>query len=264
MVGHALAQAPARVVSANLCADQLVLSLADPEQIVSLGPFAQDEVLSYLHRYASRYPRNRGSAEEMIGLKASLVLLGSFDSRYARAVLERQRVPFMMLEPWTSIEQGRQQILDVARRLGNTSRGEAMIVQIDAGIARLRILAEELPRKMTALVLHRRGYALHSGIAAELAGIAGLQNASAQVGIARDGIVPLEKIIANPPDMLIVTQDHARPADQGEALLAHPALTKLFPLQKRLIIPDRLAICAGPSTPELIDRLAAEIEAKVR
>lgn len=263
-LGSAHAQAPARIVSANLCADQLVLALADPEQILSLGPFARDETLSYLHRAAAKYPLNRGSAEEVIGLKAGLVLLGSFDSRYARAVLERQRIPFMTLEPWTDMEQGRHQIRDVARRLGQRERGEAMIAQIDAGIARLRGIAENLSRKATALVLHRRGYALHSGIAAELAGIAGLENASAQVGIGSDGIVPIERIVAHPPDMLIVTQDHIHPADQGEALLAHPALARLFPAEKRLIIPDLLAICAGPSTPELIEKLAAEISAKVR
>ena len=37
---------PRRVVSFNLCADQLVLALADPGQIAGLSPYARDPGLS--------------------------------------------------------------------------------------------------------------------------------------------------------------------------------------------------------------------------
>ena len=38
----AFADAPRRIVSFNLCADQLVVALADPEQIAGLSPYAAD------------------------------------------------------------------------------------------------------------------------------------------------------------------------------------------------------------------------------
>ena len=37
----AYAQTPQRIASFNLCADQLVVALADPSQIVGLSPYAQ-------------------------------------------------------------------------------------------------------------------------------------------------------------------------------------------------------------------------------
>ena len=42
------ADAPRRIVSFNQCADQLVLALADPGQIVGLSPYAADPSLSVM------------------------------------------------------------------------------------------------------------------------------------------------------------------------------------------------------------------------
>ena len=48
------------------------------------------------------------------------------------------------------------------------------------------------------------------------------------------------------------------PGDQGEALLAHPALAALYPPDRRILLPERLTVCGGPSLPEAIDWLASE------
>jgi iron complex transport system substrate-binding protein len=80
---------------------------------------------------------------------------------------------------------------------------------------------------------------------------------------AAGGFVPLEKLIDMRPDYLVVSEALSIAEDQGQALLLHPAITRLYPLEKRLIIPDVLSICAGASTPALIDRVRLEIEAKV-
>src|SRR5450631_2007243 len=81
----AAAAAPQRVVSANLCGDQLLLALADPDQIASLSPFAGDPDLSFLAERARAFPHNRGSVEDIIRLEADLVLIGPYDGSYARA-----------------------------------------------------------------------------------------------------------------------------------------------------------------------------------
>src|SRR5262244_750805 len=43
---EAPAQPPSRVVSFNICTDQLVVALADPGQIAGLSPYATDPTLS--------------------------------------------------------------------------------------------------------------------------------------------------------------------------------------------------------------------------
>ena len=51
--------APKRVVSFNLCADQLVLALADPSQIAGLSPYAADPSLVGRGRQGARLPQAR-------------------------------------------------------------------------------------------------------------------------------------------------------------------------------------------------------------
>src|SRR5262245_13426043 len=47
------ADAPKRIASFNVCADQLVLALADPDQIVALSPNARDPAISVMTKEAS-------------------------------------------------------------------------------------------------------------------------------------------------------------------------------------------------------------------
>ena len=70
--------------------------------------------------------------------------------------------------------------------------------------------------------------------------------------------MPLEKIIAQRPDALLLTREPTDAEDQGTALLAHPALEKLYPPERRIYLPERLTVCGGPMLAEAIDRLAAE------
>ena len=48
------ADPPRRVASFNVCADQLVIALADPDQIVGLSPYASDPAISVVAEKARR------------------------------------------------------------------------------------------------------------------------------------------------------------------------------------------------------------------
>ena len=68
-----------------------------------------------------------------------------------------------------------------------------------------------------------------------------------------------------PPDFMLVDEASSQAVvDGGTALFAHPALAEAVPLKRRLVVPGRLTICGGPSTPAAIDILRAEVAAKVR
>jgi iron complex transport system substrate-binding protein len=261
-LGAAEAGEPHRVVSANLCADQLLLALADRAQIASLSPFATDPALSYLAAEANGIDQNRGAVEDILRLEADLVLIGAYDSRYARALLEAKSVPFQVLGPWRDLEDGRAQIRALSARLGHSERGETLIRTIDAALAAAR---DSAPSAHSALVLERRGYVLGRGsLIAEILGLTGLRDGAAALGVGRQGFVSIERIVAGRPDYLVVSQAGPEAGDQGQAFLTHPALALLYPLDRRLIVPDRLAICGGPSTPALVAAILAEIHAKIR
>lgn len=255
-------QAPRRVVSANLCADQLLLALADPQEIVALSALASDSSLSPVVEAARRFPAIRGSGEEIVQLSADLALIGAYDTPFTRILLAEKGVPTFELAPWSSLAEGRAQIRALAARLGHADRGEALVTQIDAAAARAQGAAQ---RPASFLMLHRRGYApgAHS-VTSEIARIAGMADVAPALGVARGGFVSIENVVAARPDFLIVADLDATAPDQGKELLLHPALAALFPPDRRLVSSDPMTLCAGPATPAAIDALAAEIRAKLR
>ncbi len=72
------ADAPRRVVSFNVCADQLVIALADPGQIVALSPYARDPAISVV-------------AEKARALSAARLAGGSHGAAQARPRAGRLR-----------------------------------------------------------------------------------------------------------------------------------------------------------------------------
>ena len=260
-VNHA--NAAERIVSANLCADQLLMTLADPSQIVSLSPFAADPAMSYLSEKAKAFPSNRGVGEDIIRLDADLVLVGPFDNHYTQDLLKARHVEFLDLAPWFGLADGRTQILAVAARIGHPERGRRLVEEIDNSLERLRQMSKLLQQRPRTLVYHRRGFVYHAGMTGELAEAAGLKDVSAELGVKGAGFVRLERLLVEQPDFLIVEEQDEEPIDQGQALLSHPALARAFPASKRIVLPARLTICGGPSTIELAAYLADEIAKKV-
>ena len=255
---------PRRVASINLCTDQLLLTLAAPDQIASLSPFSRDPALSFLSDRAKDFPQNRGSGENIVELDADLVLTGGFDSRYARELLAAKGIAFEIVRPWPDFQRGEAALRALALRLGHPERGEALIGAIETALTGLRNVVGDLVPPRTSMVLQRRGYVFHAGLTAEIAEAAGLRDEAPRAGVSKSGFVSLESLVAARPDYLIVADADQKAEDEGEALLVHPALEKLYPPSRRLVAPDRLSICDGPSTPALIQALGQEIRAKVR
>jgi iron complex transport system substrate-binding protein len=261
------------LVSANLCADQLVLALADRDQIRSLSPFADDAKISFLAARAKSLPTNSGAAEELIRLSADLVLVGRYDNRLTKEFLADRGRPIAIVDSWVGLSETKSEITALAMRFGTPERGVALVADINRAMRRIEAQGAERQTKLNGaqrqnrpsfLILHRRGYVLHAGLAADIAGRAGLRNAAADVGLSDSGFADIERIVTARPDYLIVAKVNDRPEDQGEALLEHPALRHLYPDARRLVVPDALTICPGPAIPALIDRLADEIAAKVQ
>lgn len=261
--GAAMAQTkPQRVVSLNLCTDQLLLTLADREQIASLSPLVSDRSISYLAEQAKGLPTNAGKGEAILFGKADLVLAGSYDRHARRALLEGQGLELLTLEPWRSLDHGREQIRTLARRLGHPERGEALVHEIDDALQRAKSI---VPAGRSILIYQRRGWVpAANSLMGEILRHMGFTLHQERLGLSGGGVARLERIVASPPDYMLMDEDTEQAVDNGSALLIHPALEEVVPAVRRLIVPGRYEICGGPSTPAVIDALAAEVRAKVR
>ena len=249
----ALADAPRRVVSFNLCADQLVLALADPEQIAGLSPYAADASASVMTEQARAYPRLQWQAESTIALGPDLVLIGDSDRPVTKHILRSQGLRLHEITLIADLDTARRQVTEVAAVLGHPERGEKLIAGIEA--ARMRLKAAPKPPFATALLVNRGGYtAGERSLAAALLMEAGLKPpAGAPPGYG--GYVQLEKLLVLHPDVIVLNNEPREAADQGSYNLTHPALNALYPPERRIVLPARYTLCGGPALIAALDYL---------
>lgn len=254
----AMAEAPpTRIVSINLCADELLVALADPGQIAALSIYATDPVLSFNAEAASAFRHDVADAEQVVDIKADLVLAGRYTKRATREMLERLGYRLELLDAVSSIDESVAQIRRIANLVGHPERGAALVAEIEA--ARGRATVATGGERPTAAVYQRRGYVTGGDtLTGELLTIAGFRNVGGELAGERGGFVPLETIVADPPDFIVVAGADRPREDQGSALLAHPALAHYYPPERRIEVPERLTVCGGPSLPAALDRFAAE------
>jgi iron complex transport system substrate-binding protein len=253
--------APSRIASLNMCTDQLLLMLADPEQIAGLSPYARDRDRSFMASAADRFPVLSGGAEDVLILAPDLVVAGRFMRRATHEFLRARGASLVEFDVARSISEAKEQILHMGILVGHPDRAAAEVARIDAAIERTRAAALRTPTPRRVLAVSRRGWV--SGgetLTTSLLAAAGLANAAPDLGFGSGGFATLESIVAIRPDFILVTDAGERPEDQGQAFLLHPALQRLYPLERRIIIPERLTACAGPMLADALDRLADAID----
>ena len=245
-----------------MCTDQLVLALADPDQILGLSAYARDPLLSFAAAEAANYPSLSGGAEEVLVLQPDLVLSGRYTRTVTRGFLKAKGIALAEFDVARSIADATGADPPGRRAARPEARAEAAIAAIDAAVARAKLTrAEAAPhRRLSVLPLQRRGWVAGGRtLATDLLETLGLANAGAAFA-ATGGFVPLEKIVVQRPDALLLTREAVEAEDQGSALLAHPALETLYPPERRIYLPERLTVCGGPMLAEAIDRLAVELD----
>jgi iron complex transport system substrate-binding protein len=255
---HAAAAAPPqRIVSFNLCTDQLVVALADPDQIVGLSPYATDPALSVVADKATQFPRLEWQAEATLPLKPDLVLTGAWDRSVTRRLLDRLGIRVVERPLVTDMADIRREIVEVAALVGHPERGRALLGALDAAETRLKARP---PLRETALMVERSGFAAgRSSLAPALLAQAGLYPpAGAPPGLG--GYVPLERLIELHPDIIVLKDALVTPTDQGTLYLTHPALRALYPPARQLIFPTRYTFCGGPAAVEALNYLAEVTE----
>jgi iron complex transport system substrate-binding protein len=257
LAAAAEAKAPRRVVSFNLCADQLVVALADPEQIAALSPYATDASLSVVADTARQFKKADWQAESTLLLEPDLVLIGPNDRSITRRMLTSQGLRVVETGFVSDLESARRQIRDMAALLGHPERGEKLIAELERARSRLAAAAPKGDR--TALVVERGGYTQGPGsLAATLLAEAGLQPpAGAPRGYG--GFIPLEKFLVLSPDFVFLKDPPRSATDQGALFLLHPALRERYPPERRIALPTRYTMCGGPALIAAFDYMAEEV-----
>jgi iron complex transport system substrate-binding protein len=247
------AEPPRRIVSFNVCADQLVVALADPSQIAGLSPYAADPAVSTVAEKARDFRRLGWQAESTIPLNPDLVLVGSWDRSLTQRLLRALGFRVAKVDVVADLAAARAQVREIAALLGHPQRGEALIAEIDA--AQRRLAQASRGAATSALLVGNGGYTVGpSSLAAALMNEAGL-TAPPGAPAGYGGFVPLEKLVELHPAVLVVSNMLEIPDGQGAIYLTHPALQELYPPSRRILLPSRYTLCGGPSLIAAFDYL---------
>lgn len=254
--GAVAAAPPERVVSLHLCADQLLLKLADPDQIVSVSRYAADTTRSHMVEAAKNYPANNGTAEEVVALRPDLVIAGFLSARAGVSALRKLGYHVLELGLASDFETIRRQIGKVATALGHGDRGERLIAEMDARLAKAR--SGRTAKRPIAAIYQPGGFTSGKGsFENTLLDAAGFDNLAVRQGLGPLGHLGLERLVAAKPDLIINWLGNTSDPSLSRAQYSHPAMKSLVQGRWLVSLPQKSWACGGWFSVDVVERLAA-------
>ena len=258
LVGGVAARAapPARIVSLNLCTDQILLALVARDRIAAVSHLAADASVSAAADTASGVPTTRGDAEVVLAFDPDLVLAGTYSAPATVALLHRigrRVVTVPLVSDLTGI---RATIRIIAAAVEDQHAGERLIAAFDQRLAALPVPPSQA--RATALIYQVNGLASGAdSLADAVLQAAGFDNHARRLNLGADGSLPLELLVAKPPDVLVFTG----PIDEYRTAVAdnvrHPAVAAIQHQHRSIILPWRKWLCGTHHTATAIELLAS-------
>jgi len=250
------------IVSTHLCADRLALSLAAPEQILSLSYKSRDPLRFRHASQALAYPANRGSSEEIIQFKPDIVLASrrwrNHPQQQQFALLDIRVVVVPLSNSWREVFANTQWLAD---QIEQSERGHALISDVRH---RLQVLQQSVTTKgepaPSLLYLRPNGGSSGEGTYIDmLIRALGFRNHAVTLGLKGWSQLALETIVMHPPDYFLLS-GHVRDSTRGNSRLSrHPLLQQLLDKQTVLTLPSDTGYCADWQIIETAEYLAGQL-----
>jgi iron complex transport system substrate-binding protein len=241
------------IVSLNPCTDAILAEVADPSQILAISHYSHDAASSSMDlAIARRFAVTGGTVEEVLALRPDVVVSGNFMSPATVGAMNRLGLRLEQLPIAPTIAASEAQVRALARLAGHPERGEALIARIEAALA---TAAPPPGSAAIPAVVWQSGGIVPGGdtLITELLRRTGFASLSAARGFKQADVLPLEAMLADPPDVILTAGE---PRANEDRLLAHPALAALKDTRRERFDPS-LLWCGGPTIIRAAQRLAA-------
>jgi len=253
---------PQRIVSINLCTDELLLQLVGPERVAALTKFSADPEVSTVASQAKNIKQIKGGIEDVQACGPDLLVGGRFSHKETLRFFEHSGTPVLTFRLPKNFEDIYADIRKLAGAVGETEKGEAIIGGMQADLAAFK---KDSPPFVKRGILKKAFFFQSGGVVPgsgtfenAIMEAAGLENLAATMGIRDYGSLSLEKLIEMKPDVLIFSSDQKqKPTVRGE-VLNHPAIRKALPQVKNVILPSTILICGSPASIEAVRILVKE------
>lgn len=241
LASPAAAQAPRRVTSLNLTADELLVEMLPAERLVAVTRWADDPSMSNV---AGRVPSTavrlpRADLERLLALRPDLVVVSEYTDADFLRLVEKSGLRHHRMSGLDTLPGIRAAIVELGRAVGEPDAAARLTARFDAVLAELarRIAGDPRPRVLYWGDPHTAGSGTAIGALVEAAGAS---NVGRELGLR--GIVPLagEKAFAAEPDVFLVTQG----SGASTALRRHPLLSRTRAVREGRVVemPNRLLV----------------------
>lgn len=258
-VAPAAGEAPRRVVSMNLCTDQIAMLVAAPGQLVSVSYLAARPDVSLMSAETAGLTINHGLAEEIFRLDPDLVIAGTYTRRVTVNMLRRLGRRVEEFAPANGFADIRQNVRRMGELLGREGEAARLIAAFDAQASALAAAppGEDAPvlGSFAANSFTSGGGTLENAIV----GAAGLRHLGEDLAITGTTRLPLEALVLADPDYVLLWERSLNDPSRAAEILRHPVLDARFGKERRLSADSRYWICGTPLTLEAVAKLRAAV-----
>ncbi len=254
----AAAEAPKRVASINLAADEVLTLILPPERLVGVTRWADDPETSNV---AGRVPPKtfrfqKTDMEQLVALAPDLVIVSEYTDADFLRLLERSGLKAHRMDGLSSLAGIRKAILALGAAVGEPAGAQKLVAEYDAKLADVerRLAGAKKPR-----VLYWSGgmtAGADTAIGAVIEGGGGI-NVGRELGVT--GIAPpgAERAFVSDPDVILV----ARYPGSVDAVKQHPLLGQLRAVREDRIVvmPNNLMVALSPWTADACVWLAKRL-----
>jgi iron complex transport system substrate-binding protein len=229
---------PERIVSLDLCTDWMLLTYADPRQVLALSPLSRQ---FHLNGQAHNLNVHDGSLEQVLALEADVVISGEFNAPLLRQRLQALGVRVVALPQATTLQEVRDYEQTFAKLIGYDNLHPLSLTKTN-------VRQDDNP---SLLLLGANAGGTGTGtLEHEIINAAGWKNYVNERGYIT---LNLEQLVANPPDAIM----WSAPASQALAyhFKQHPALKKVINKGAWLQTDFGGWQCQGPWTWQRINQL---------
>ena len=211
---------PQRIVSMNLCTDELLMRIVDPSRIASITYLSQQAINGPLglDAVASKLKINHGLAEEVLMQEPDLILAGRFTSATAVNLLRKLGYNIVVFDPENTLDDMRANIRKLGEAVGSTARAEEIIVNFDKRLAHLQAQIPPGDKPVFADIGVNNFIAGENTLYTHIVNASGYRTLGQALGFDGFRNVPLEEVLSTKPALISTATPWTSPPSMSTML----------------------------------------------
>lgn len=231
-----------KAVSIDYCADQYLLALADPSQIIAVSNSATDQH-SFYRKKAAELNRFAATAEQIIALNPEIVI-GTDGAYNVLTFLTKYDINTVIPEFGHEVNTHFKNLAMYGDVLNRTDQANKIIENYQS---RLGILKQKTRKNITVAYLTPSGFTAGTGtFIDDIIKLAGLNSFAEVNNLVNWQPLSLELMLVSPPDLIISSffdQDDVHISHWS--LTRHPEIDKMIKNIPTITVPGDILSCSG-------------------